>query len=435
MTLRTDRHSIGRRRSDHAPPSPDQPTPLAGSHLAGSHLAGSQLAGSHLAGSQLAAQHRAGPVLAGSPSGDRTTETVDALLSQTDHRVTGIAGMGASPRPSMLVIGHGSRSEAGVAEYWQLAQVVAAQAPWVEVGCGFIELAKPDLDTAIDALVAAGATSVVASPLILLGAGHLKNDGPAALARGRVRHPGVSFSYARDLGIHPLVLAVAADRIAEATRSDTKEAQLEHSRSGTGLSGGPQVEGHQVDGHQVDGHQVDEDSALAVVLVSRGSSDPDANADLYKVARLLADTQKLGLVEPAFVSLAQPGVPQALDRCRLLGARRVAVVPYFLFTGILVERISVQARAWAAAHPEVQVQVGRHLGPDPRIARLLLDRFGEARGGQSLMNCDMCLYRHPIPGYQDRHLSPPLSHSHEHKHDQGNLHPDPPVHLKGSRQI
>ena len=46
------------------------------------------------------------------------------------------------------------------------------------------------------------------------------------------------------------------------------------------------------------------------------------------------------MVEPAFVSLAEPSVPAALERCRLLGATKIVVVPYFLFTGVLVDRIA-----------------------------------------------------------------------------------------------
>src|SRR5207245_5178243 len=103
--------------------------------------------------------------------------------------------------------------------------------------------------------------------------------------RARHRHPEVAFSYGRDLGIHPLVLGVAEDRI----------------RTAVG----------------------DHGDAWAVVVVSRGSSDPDANADLYKVARLLWDSRGLGLVEPAFVSLAPPSVPDAPARCVRLGARPI----------------------------------------------------------------------------------------------------------------
>lgn len=269
-------------------------------------------------------------------------------------------------RPSLLIVGHGSRSAAGVAEYWALADAVTAAAPELDVGCGFIELAAPDLDTAVDRLVARGAASVVAVPLVLLGAGHMKDDGPAALHRGRHRHPSVRFAYARHLGLHPLVLAVAEDRI----------------RAAIG-DGDP--------------------AATAVVLVSRGSSDPDANADLYKVARLLWDSRGLAMVEPAFVSLAQPRVPAALERCRLLGATNLVVVPYFLFTGVLVDRIAEQVAEWASHHPGVDVRPGPHLGADPRIARLVLDRYAEALAGEAHMNCDLCIYRHPLPGYEHRH--------------------------------
>ncbi len=273
-------------------------------------------------------------------------------------------------RPSLLIVGHGSRSAAGVAEYWDLARVVTEADPGLDVGCGFIELASPDLDAAVDRLVERGAATVVAVPLVLLGAGHMKDDGPAALHRGRHRHPAVRFAYARQLGIHPMVLAVAEDRIRAA------------------IGDGDPAE-------------------TAVVLVSRGSSDPDANADLYKVARLLWDSRGLAMVEPAFVSLAEPSVPAALERCRLLGARRIVVVPYFLFTGILVDRIGDQVAEWAAAHPEVDARPGPHLGADPRIAGLVLERYREALAGGAHMNCDLCVYRHVLPGYEHKHHHSP----------------------------
>jgi len=268
--------------------------------------------------------------------------------------------------PALLIVGHGSRSAAGVAEYWDLARAVAETAPELDVGCGFIELAGPDLDTAVDRLVERGAASVVAVPLVLLGAGHMKDDGPAALHRGRHRHPDVRFACARHLGVHPSILAVAEERVRRAI--------------GEGDPG-----------------------RTAVVLVSRGSSDPDANADLYKVARLLWDSRGLALVEPAFVSLARPSVPDALERCRLLGATRIVVVPYFLFTGVLVDRIATQVADWAAVHPDVDARPGPHLGADPQIARLVVDRYREAVNGDAHMNCDLCVYRHALPGYEHKH--------------------------------
>jgi len=152
----------------------------------------------------------------------------------------------------------------------------------------------------------------------------------------------------------------------------------------------------------------------AVVLVGRGSTDPDANTDLYKVGRLLSDSRGLGMVEPAFVSLARPSVTDALDRCRQLGATSVAVVPYFLFTGLLVDRIRRQARSWADLHPDVTVTAGTELGPDHRVARLVIERYDEARSGGAFMNCDCCVYRTMLPGYEHRVGAPVAGASHTH---------------------
>jgi sirohydrochlorin ferrochelatase len=291
----------------------------------------------------------------------------------------------ASRAPALLLVGHGSRDDGGVEQFWELAARLRAMAPDLDIACGFIEFASPSLDSAIDSLVADGAAEIVAVPLVLLGAGHLKDDGPAALAEGRARHPAVGFLYGRDLGVHPQILAVAEERARSALRVLAGRAATE---SGTDAT------------------------AAAVVVVGRGSTDPDANADLYKAARLLADRRRLtgaadlDEVVPAFVSLAPPSVEEALSRAHRLGANLIAVVPYFLFTGILVDRIRAQAAEWAAHHPHVSVTVGEELGPDLRIAALALERYREALKGDARMNCDGCLYRSKLPGYEHRLHAP-----------------------------
>jgi sirohydrochlorin cobaltochelatase len=155
----------------------------------------------------------------------------------------------------------------------------------------------------------------------------------------------------------------------------------------------------------------------AVVLVGRGSTDPDANSDLHKACRLVWDHRGLGLVEPAFVSLAPPSVPEALERCRRLGAAQITVVPYFLFAGVLPDRIGTQARTWAAGHPDITVRVGRHFGASPALAPLVLERYDEALRGEAGMNCDCCAYRTALPGYESRVGQPVARHAHPHDHD------------------
>ena len=278
---------------------------------------------------------------------------------------------GRAVSPAMLVVGHGSRDADGVAEFWALARTIRAAAGDLLTGFGFIELASPTVDEAIDELVAHGATEIVSVPLVLLAAGHLKNDGPAALARARARHPGVHFCLARDLGIEPHVLEVAADRIRDAAGDADPE-------------------------------------KLGVALIGRGCSDPDACADLWKVSRLLADGRGLGTIEPGFVSVATPSVPETLERLRLLGAGTAVLAPFFLFPGVLLSRIYAEAASWARDHPEVEVRDAGHLGPDPRLARLVLERYREARVGDVRMNCDLCAYRVQLPGYESK-VGTPIS--------------------------
>ncbi len=322
--------------------------------------------------------------------GERGGAAAGAAMLNALARLAAVAPRPTAP-PALLLVGHGTRSARGAEELSAFADAVARARPGVPVSAGFIEFVPPDLDSAIDQLVAAGPSRVVAVPLLLLGAGHLKDDGPAALARARARHPAVSFSYGRDLGLHPNVLSAVEARV---------RAVRFHSAGSTSWPEGP---------------------TDAVVVVGRGSTDPDANGDLVKAARLLADgrglatrasgppepgpTPPLGMVEPAFISLARPSVPEALERCRVLGAQRIGVVPYFLCTGLLVERIGTVARAWAAAHPEVEVAVGEHIGVDERIVELVWSRYDEAIRGPVSMNCDGCLYRTPLPGYEHRAAS------------------------------
>jgi len=317
-----------------------------------------------------------------------------AVAAAVVNALVGLAG-GPGPGPTgpapMFLMGHGTRSEEGAAQLRRFADAVAAARPGTPVGAGFIEFMTPGLDETIDRLVTSETRHLVTVPLVLLGAGHMKDDGPVALRRARARHRGVGLHYARDLGVHPLVLSTVADRIAAAAAA---------------LPGG---------------------AADAVVVVGRGSSDPDANAELVKAARLLADGRALArpfdagpadgtrspvplaLVEPAFVSLAAPGVPGALERCHRLGARRIAVVPYFLFTGLLVDRIAAQAAAWAQDHPGTAVVMGEEMGVDPRLVELTWARYDEAVAGPVHMNCDGCLHRVPLPGYEARLGAPPAT--------------------------
>jgi sirohydrochlorin cobaltochelatase len=289
--------------------------------------------------------------------------------------------------PPLLLIGHGTRSDAGVAEFARLVGRVRtrgrAEVPAVDGG--FIELAGPsvtDVVTRMDPGVRPW--EVVAVPLVLTAAGHGKGDIPASLARELVRHPGLACRYGRPLGPHPVLQEILDTRIAAA------------------LAGVPRDGTH-------------------VVLVGRGSTDPDANAEVAKVARLLWEGRGYDEVEFAFISLTGPSVPAALERARRLGARRVVVAPYFLFPGVLPDRVAAQSREFARRHPRVAVAVAGLIGDCDELAGLVLERYREAIAGDIRMNCDTCAYRVALPGFAGKVGRPQTPHYHP-DDDPGQVH-------------
>ena len=290
----------------------------------------------------------------------------------------------------LLIVGHGTKSELGVAEFGQLVEQVRRRAPYADVACGFLELSPPPIQEVV-AKLASEHPAIDVVPLVLVAAGHFKGDIPAALARERARHPGLTFRYGRPLGPHPLLLGQLEARLAAVVPRDQW----------------PQT---------------------AVVLVGRGASDPDANAEVARTARLLQEGRGIGTVETAFISLADPGVPAGLDRAERLGYARVVVLPWFLFAGVLPDRIEHQAGAWAAAHPAVEVAVAGLLGAGPALADVVVERWAELDGGDIRMNCDTCIYRAPLPGFESRVGAPQVPHdhpddpAHDHRHDHDHPH-------------
>jgi sirohydrochlorin cobaltochelatase len=287
-----------------------------------------------------------------------------------------------SQAPALLIAGHGTRDEAAARELLALVERVRALAPDLRATAGFIELSMPPVSSAAAELASAGAGDIVVVPLMLLAAGHTKNDLPALIARLRIEHPGVRFRYGRDLGLHPSLLALIDRRLAAAVPPGAR-------------------------------------AETAVLLVGRGASDPDANADTAKLGRLLWEGRPWPLVEVCYAGITHPRVPEGLQRCRSLAARRIVAMPYLLFGGRLEDRVHAQCAQFAAAHPEIDVRVAGHLGPCDALARLVLERYREAIDGDPRMNCDLCVHRVALPGFEHKVAAVAVPHFHPHDHGHG----------------
>ncbi len=294
-----------------------------------------------------------------------------------------------SEKTGLMICGHGSRDARAVAEFARLAERVreAVGGDW-PVEHGYLEFARPIIRKGLDALRARGCTRILAVPGMLFAAGHAKNDIPSVLNRYAVEN-GVRIDYARELGIDPKMLRAAADRIEEAERS-----------------AGGDVSRH--------------DTLL--VVVGRGSSDPDANSNVSKVTRMLLEGFGFGWAETAYSGVTFPLVAPALDKAARLGFRRIIVFPYFLFTGILVERIYEATDRAAERHPDIEFVKVPYLNDHPLVVETFIERAREILTGDTAMNCGLCKYREQILGFEDQVGEPQMSHHHHvegigHGHD------------------
>lgn len=246
----------------------------------------------------------------------------------------------------IVLVGHGSRNRLGNDQFLALARAVAVRCPDLVVEPCFFDHAEPDVPTGIDRVAARGVGRVAVLPLLLFAAGHAKHDIPALMTAAQGRHPGITFHYGRVLGVEQSLVQICADHLLNAESEAVARDRAE----------------------------------TAVLLIGRGASDPDANANLCKVARLLWEETQYGMVECAYSDVTWPSVPEGLTHCLQVGARRVIMLPYFLFRGVLMDRLKALRSTWHLQHSEVEFLLAGAdgLGIGPVMPNLIAARAAEA---------------------------------------------------------
>ncbi|MFJ8267885.1 sirohydrochlorin chelatase [Peribacillus asahii] len=283
---------------------------------------------------------------------------------------------------AVLFVGHGSRLEAGNEE---VRIFVDKMIPTMDEGliietC-FLEFASPNISQGIDNCVKRGATEVAVIPIILLHAGHSKLHIPAEIEDGKTKYPEVKFTYGQTIDVHPAALEILTNRL-EGIGFDTN---AEH-------------------------HDT------AVLLIGRGGSDADANSDFYKITRLLWEKLNVKWVESAFMGVTTPLVDEGIERCIKLGAKKVVMLPYFLFTGILMERMAKMLEGYQEQYPNHEFVLADYFGYHPKLQTILKERVAEALEGTSRGTQDLENYRLYVEEHGDAH------HHHHHDHDHHHHH-------------
>jgi sirohydrochlorin cobaltochelatase len=299
-----------------------------------------------------------------------------------------------------LFVGHGSRDPDATREFLRLVDLFRTHDAGRVVECGFLEFAQPVIADGIDRCVARGASTIAVLPGMLMAAGHAKNDIPSEIHEARKRYPGIQFHYGRHLHLHAKVVDLCRIRLEEA----------EHAAK-----------------------PMDRKDTLLLV-VGRGSSDPDANADICKLTRILGEGMGYGWSATCYIGVTTPLLPDALERLQRLGFARVLVFPFFLFTGILEKRIRQQTLEFAGQHTGTEVLCASYLDVHPLLLEAFLERAEEAIHGSPVMNCELCKYRVRLPGFEQSVGQPQVGHhhhvrgigqddgGHHHDHQHGHAH-------------
>jgi len=286
----------------------------------------------------------------------------------------------------VLVCGHGSRNRLAVEEFAQLAEALRQRLAPVPVAHGYLEFAQPILREGLEALRQQGVKHVLAVPAMLFAAGHAKNDIPSVL-NTYARETGIRVDYGRELGVDLNMIQAAGARIQAALDQADAEAQQT-------------------------GEQLVPLHESLLVVVGRGSSDPDANSNVSKVTRMLVEGFGFGWGETLYSGVTFPLVEPGLRHVVRLGYRRIVIFPYFLFSGVLVSRIRQHSERVAVDHPDIRFLHASYLGDHPRVVDTFVERMEEVVRGEANMNCSLCKYRAQVLGFETEVGAPQHSHHH-----------------------
>jgi sirohydrochlorin cobaltochelatase len=247
------------------------------------------------------------------------------------------AAMGA------LLIGHGTREPEGISEFHSTVQQVFIAWPEIAVEPCFLEIAEPSIESAVKRLLERGVAQIVVMPLLLFAAGHAKRDVPMAVAEALRPYPQIAWQQAEHLGCHAAILEQSASRFQEALANRTAVPS----------------------------------QRTALLLVGRGSLDPEATSEMHEFASLLPQARLVDAVHLAFVAMAQPSLEEILEQIAEKGYERVIVQPHLLFDGLLLGRIGEIVAEFACRQPQTDWVVSGHLGlgPTPAVARAVAERM------------------------------------------------------------
>lgn len=113
----------------------------------------------------------------------------------------------------------------------------------------------------------------------------------------------------------------------------------------------------------------------SLLLVAHGSRRAESNTEIAQLAERLAARagSEFGLIQHAFLELAEPLIPDGIELCIAQGATSVQVVPYFLARGTHVaDDIPEQVAIKQKEYPDMDIRITDYLGTSDELVDVLL---------------------------------------------------------------
>ncbi|KFN04374.1 sirohydrochlorin chelatase [Bacillus clarus] len=205
----------------------------------------------------------------------------------------------------IVYVGHGSRLQKGNDQFIHFIQSVMKERNESIQKIAFLELATPTIQDAVTETILEGATEIMIVPVLLFAAAHYKRDIPFEIEQIQKEYPHITFSVAPPFSTHPYMIELVVKRIREAMP----------------------IQGSKV------------------LLVGRGSSDPQPIYELQQIGTAVA--RKLGMsVSCCFLAKGTPSFTDELQNITS-SASHVYIMPYLLFTGLLLQKIKLHGKNYA----------------------------------------------------------------------------------------
>lgn len=236
---------------------------------------------------------------------------------------------------AVLYVAHGTRVQQGIVEARQFIEGVKFHIPLDIQEIAFLELAEPTILQGIARCAERGATAIAVVPILLLAAQHAKEDIPQALAEARAQYPHIPITQGGVFGIHQKLIETLYTRITEQQVAILPEAE--------------------------------------VLLVGRGSSDPDVTRDMGMIAQRLQQQYHFGRVSTCFLYGASPKFEDVVARLQERQVKQLFIVPYLLFAGLLRNGIQKKLQGLDTS----RIILCDSLGYSDRVGEVLIERVHE----------------------------------------------------------